>query len=218
VRLKVSSVKCHAGDQSCHSCLHKARRLALRPARPRSVLKYHWYQILFSASGGGGPGSGEYVLYGVAADEDRCSYAIRMKRCGDACSATAPVITGYGKTGKLQGVGEIDEVLADCGLFGLARGGRVAEAGGSEAAQVWHEDSVAGFRQRRHDFVIGVDVVGKAVQEDDREALGIATLFAGDVQDWRLHRFRRGAGIRRYCCYECGLEETSSAVQHTATL
>ena len=46
---------------------------------------------------------------------------------------------------------------------------RVAKPRRSVAAQVGHQHSVAGLRQRRRDVVPRVNVVGKTVQQDDRE-------------------------------------------------
>src|SRR5213594_2469363 len=56
VRSNVASSNFQLGDHSCHSSWHISRRLRSSPARPRSVLKYHWYQYLRSCAGGAGRG------------------------------------------------------------------------------------------------------------------------------------------------------------------
>jgi len=56
VRVNISSVKRQVGDQVCQSSRQSGRRLAASPARPRSVLKYHWYQSACSAAGAAGRG------------------------------------------------------------------------------------------------------------------------------------------------------------------
>src|SRR2546427_311565 len=44
VRSNSASSNFHVGDHSRQSSLQSSRRFFSRPARPRSVLKYHWYQ------------------------------------------------------------------------------------------------------------------------------------------------------------------------------
>ena len=87
-----------------------------------------------------------------------------------AGGASAPVVAGDGETVELERVGEIDQVLADGGLLGHARRGGVAEARRAVAAQIGNEHAESGLGQRRRDVVIRVDIVGKAVQQDDGEA------------------------------------------------
>jgi hypothetical protein len=48
VRSKVASSNDQFGDQSCHNNRQMSRRFCSSPARPRSVLKYHWYQARYS--------------------------------------------------------------------------------------------------------------------------------------------------------------------------
>jgi hypothetical protein len=44
VRSNVASSKRQPGDQSRQSSRQISRRFCSSPTRPRSVLKYHWYQ------------------------------------------------------------------------------------------------------------------------------------------------------------------------------
>src|SRR5262249_20824758 len=67
-------------------------------------------------------------------------------------------------------------VREDCLLSRARRVGR-EKACRSIAAHVRNDDAAA----RQNDFVESADVVGKAVQEDDRRAC--APLFVGDVED-----------------------------------
>ena len=93
-----------------------------------------------------------------------------MQRGRDARGAAAPVVAGDGKSIELQRVGKVDEVLADCRLLGHPRSVRVTKARLPVSAQVGHQHAMSGFRQRRRDLVVRVDVIRKPVKEDDREA------------------------------------------------
>ena len=62
-----------------------------------------------------------------------------MERRRDARRAAAPVVAAHGEARQPQRVGEVDDVLADRGLLGHARRGRIEEAGRPVAAQVDRE-------------------------------------------------------------------------------
>ena len=66
-----------------------------------------------------------------------------------------------------------DHVGADRGLLARTQGRRVAKTRRAEAAQIGNDDAAALRGQLRGDIDIGVNVVGKAVQQDrDRPSAG----------------------------------------------
>src|SRR5947208_2378407 len=67
VRSKVASSNFHVGDQSCQRLRQISRRFFSRPARPRSVLKYHWYQYARSCAAGA-DGDGALAAVGLVGD------------------------------------------------------------------------------------------------------------------------------------------------------
>src|SRR5687767_14790985 len=52
----VASENVHVGDHCCQRSLQRSRRFCVSPSRPRSVLKYHWYQKAASTRGANGRG------------------------------------------------------------------------------------------------------------------------------------------------------------------
>ena len=62
MRSKVASSNRQLGDHSFHRSRQISRRLRSRPIRPRSVLKYHWYQYARSATADAG-GAGVTVFW-----------------------------------------------------------------------------------------------------------------------------------------------------------
>ena len=147
-----------------------AWRFASRPARPRSVLKYHWYQRRASARADATGADGrDGVLHRVAADGDLGAHPLRVQDGRDARGPVAPVEPGQRRPLNPQRIGEVDDVLGDRRLLRHARHIGIQEPGRAVAAQVRHEHAVAGVSQGRDDAVPRADVVRKAVQEDDRE-------------------------------------------------
>ena len=83
---------------------------------------------------------------------------------------------------------KVEEVLADGRLLRHPRRFGVEEARGPVAAKVRNENAVAGGGEGRDDAVPRPRVVGEAVEEDDGEAVGCATLLVGDLQRWACER------------------------------
>ncbi len=104
-------------------------------------------------------------------------------------------------------------ILADRGLFCHAWRGGVAESSGPVAAQIWDQHAVAGLGERRRDLVVGVSVVGKTVQQDDRETLRVAAFFVCNIESWCLNRSSGGLGLchGRDAC-RCGCLKERSTV------
>ena len=112
----------------------------------------------------------------------RTRLGMQCRRNG--CGAPAPIVTGQRHLLQAESVGEIDQILAYRGLLGHAGSRRIAESCGTVTAQIRHQHTVSGFRERRRYVIKCVDVVGKTVQQEDRKALRIAALFVGNVENW----------------------------------
>ena len=82
---------------------------------------------------------------------------------------------------------------ASADWLAVAEGVAREEARRAVAAQIRHDHPVAGRRQQRCDVDEAVDVVGPAVQEDDRRAVGRTGFGVADVQERR----RRSASAKR---------------------
>jgi hypothetical protein len=135
-----------------------------------------------------------------------------MQCGGDAGGASAPIETGGSDAGELEGIGEIDQVLADGGLFGHAGSAR-AQACGTITAQVRHKHAETGFHERWDHLIVSPHIIREAVEQDDRKALRIAAFFVSDGESRRgngLNRILR-AGLRGQ--QDCRLKELS-ARQH----
>ena len=116
------------------------------------------------------------ILDQIAVDRDQADAALRPQRRADAGGASAPVIAG--EHGALDGkrIHQRDQVGADRGLLARTRRRRIAETGRTVAAQIGHDDAAALGGEQRGDVDIGVDVVGKAVQQHhDRAVRGPAS-------------------------------------------
>ena len=119
----------------------------------------------------------------VAAQKRSGAHAFRVQRGHDGRRAAAPVVSGQRDARQFEGIGEIQHILADGGLFSHAWGGRVAEARLSITAEVRNQHAIASLRQRRRHMVPGVRVVRKSVQEHHRKTARIALLFVRNVED-----------------------------------
>src|SRR5438093_12164350 len=78
----------------------------------------------------------EDVLNGIPANKDGGTHAVRLEYCRYGGSAAAPVESGDGKASQAKRIGEIDDILTDCRLFGHAGMGRIQEAGRSISTQI----------------------------------------------------------------------------------
>ena len=129
-----------------------------------------------------------------------------MQSGDDARGAIAPVEAGHREPLCPKCVGEIDDVLRERRLLGHARRRRIAEMRRTVAAKVRDEHTVTGRGERRNAAVEGAHVIGEAVEQNDRAAVGRAVLLVADVQRRRLHgaHARAGGGLRQRACHCAG--------------
>ena len=143
------------------------------------------------------------VLHGIAPDGYLRAHPLRVQYGRDARGAVAPVEAGQRHLLQAEGIREVGHVLGDSRLLRHPRGLGIAEARRTVAAQVGHEHPVPGVGQRRRYPVPGPNVVGKAVQQDDRKPGRVAALLVADLQhvglDGAQHR-RGGARLCRCAC------------------
>jgi hypothetical protein len=145
--------------------------------------------------GRGGARRRHGVLNRIAADEDRRAHAIGMERRRHARRPPSPIETGHGEARERERVGEVDHVLADRRLLRGAWRGGIQESRRAVAAQVDGERAIASSGERGRHPIVGMRIVGKAVEQDDRKAGRISALVVPDLQNVRAHRLgprRRG--------------------------
>ena len=81
-----------------------------------------------------------------------------------------------------KSVEEIDQVSAKGGLLPAAHRISGQKARGTKAAPIGRDHARARFRQLWSHLIIGMDVIRKAMRQDDRPARGRALLEKGDFQ------------------------------------
>ena len=159
-------------------------------------------EIVLVPERGGGLGRQRRLVARGAADQiaadgnDRLA-AFRPEHRHDVRRARAPVKAGDGGFLNLERIHERDDVEADGRLLGVAHGCAGKKGRRAIAAQIGHDHPVALRRQQRGDIDEAVDVVGPAMQQDDRRTVGRPGLGVADVQQAGvdlLQRRERGAG------------------------
>jgi hypothetical protein len=153
------------------------------------------------------------------------------ERRNDAAGARAPVVADDDGTVDLEGAEQRDLVECHCRLLRGAGVGTVEKARGAMAAQVRHDHPAATGREQRRDFGIAVDVVGVAVHQQHRNAVGRAGFVVADIEfasldladGLELARPCSGRGIGRVgsAAHECqldGREAGGGAAQQEAAL
>ncbi len=89
-----------------------------------------------------------------------------------------------------QRVHELQQVVSEGCLLAGTGSVRSAEAGRTVAAQIGHQHATSVRRQGRSDLVIAARIVGEAVQQDNRRAIGRAVLLVGDGESVGFDEFR----------------------------
>ena len=121
----------------------------------------------------------------VAAHRDQGRAALGPERGHDRGGPRSPVEPGDGRPCDPEGVQQRQGVDGEHRLLAVARGPVGQEPRAAVAAQVGHDHPAPLRDEQRCDLVVGVDVVGPAVQEQD----GGAVLRAGvDVADVEVAR------------------------------
>lgn len=127
------------------------------------------------------------VLDLVAVDRDQARAALGPQRRGHAGRGSAPVVSREHRARDGQRIEQVPHVGADRGLLARSRRARVGELGRAEAAQVGHDDAAALGRELRRHLDVGLHVVGKAVQQQHRRAIGRTAFVEGDLEHAGLH-------------------------------
>ncbi len=109
--------------------------------------------------------------------------AIRPQGRNHAGRATAPIVAAQHRALDVERVQERDQVRAEGPLLARTRRVRIQKTSRPEAAQIRDDHPRSGFGEFRGDFGIGVDIVGEAVAQHARPAVGGAVLLVGDPKD-----------------------------------
>ena len=120
--------------------------------------------------------------------------ALRPERGDDVGGARAPVAAAEDRLLDLERIHQRDDVDGERRLLAVARRRSRKEARRAIAAQIRDDHPVAGRGQQRRDVDIAVDVVGPAVQQDDRRAVGRTVLGIADIQNAGIDLLQRLQG------------------------
>src|SRR6476620_4180792 len=119
------------------------------------------------------------VLDVVAGDRHESSDPLGPQSRDDASGPSTPIVAGEDRTFQIEGVDQVQEIMTERRLLTRARRSGVAKPGWPIAAQIGPDDPIAGSSQRRCKAVIGMNVVGKAVQKHNRTSVRRAAFLVG---------------------------------------
>jgi hypothetical protein len=99
----------------------------------------------------------------------------------DAGRSPTPIKAAHRKSRQLQRIGKVDHILADRRLFGRARLRAIEKARRRVAAKIDGQRTVSSLRQKRRHAIVGVRIIRKAVEKDDRKAGSVTGLVVRDL-------------------------------------
>ena len=134
----------------------------------------------------------------VAAHGDERLAALRPERRDDVGRPRAPVKPGEDRLLDLERIHQGDDVERERRLLAVADRVAGKKARRAIAAQIRDDHPVARRRQQRRDVDVAVDVVGPAVQQDDRRTIGGAGFGVADIQDAGVDLLQRAEGRVRH--------------------
>jgi hypothetical protein len=102
-----------------------------------------------------------------------------------------PIETTEDRTFQTESAGKLDDVATASGLLAVPHEGIGNEAGWTEPASIWGDDPRSCPGQDRSHLIEGVHVVGEAVRQDYRPAIGWTVFDIGDPQDIGLDASHR---------------------------
>src|SRR6476469_6258685 len=108
----------------------------------------------------------------ITAHRDHCPAAFRPKCCDDVGCPRTPDETTDRDLLDLERIHKRDDINRGCRRLAVAEGVICKKPSRAVAPQVWHHHPIARGGQHRGDIDIAVNVVGPAVQKDDRRTLG----------------------------------------------
>ena len=127
------------------------------------------------------------VGFGVAdqitAHGDHGLAAFRPERRDDVRRPRSPIVTGDDRLLDLERIHQGDDIDGDDRLLAIAERFTRKKARRAIAAQIRDDHPVARRRQQRRDIDIAVNVVGPAVQKNDRRTIGGTSLSVSNIQD-----------------------------------
>ena len=127
----------------------------------------------------------------IAAHGDHGLAALRPERRDDVGGPRAPIAAGDDRLLDLERIHQGDDIDGDRRRLAVAERFARKKARRAVAAQIRDDHPVARRRQQRRDIDIAVDVVGPAVQKNDRRAIGGAGLGVADIQDAGIDLLQR---------------------------
>ena len=144
----------------------------------------------------------------VARHRDQGLDSLRPQGRDDVTRPRSPVIAGQDRLLDPEGIHQSQDVQGERHLIDVPgrRGGQEGRC--AMAAEIRDDHPVALRRQQRRDVGIAVNVVGEAMHENDRAAVGGPRLDVSDIEDTGIdlpHWAERRAGIPGHCCSPAGL-------------
>ena len=127
----------------------------------------------------------------IAAHGDQRLAALRPERRDDVGRPRSPVKTGEDRLLDLERIHQGDDIDRDRRLLAVPERVARKKARRAIAAQIGDDHPVARRRQQRGDIDIAVNVVGPAMQKNDRGTIGRAGLGVSDIQDAGIDLLQR---------------------------
>jgi hypothetical protein len=125
----------------------------------------------------------------ITAHGDQGFAALRPERRYDIGRTRSPIKTGQDRLLDPQSVHQGDYIDGENRLLAVAERFARKKARRAIAAQVWDDHPVAHLRQERRYIDVAVNVVGPAVQKDDRGTIGGPGFGVSNVQDAGIDLF-----------------------------
>jgi hypothetical protein len=119
----------------------------------------------------------------IAAHGDERLAAFRPQRRHDVGRPCSPIKTGDGRLLDFERIHQRDGIEGNDRLLAVADRGVGKKARGAIAAQIRHDHAVARRRQQRGDVDKTVNVIGPAVQKNDRGSVSGAGFGVADIEE-----------------------------------
>ena len=127
----------------------------------------------------------------IAAHGDHGLAALRPERRDDVGGPRAPIEAGEDRLLDLESIHQGDDVDGERRRLAIAERLARKKTRRAVAAQIRDDHPVARRRQQRRDIDVAVNVVGPAVQKNDRRAIGGTGFGVADIQDAGIDLLQR---------------------------
>jgi hypothetical protein len=181
-RSKVASSNAHFGDASCQISREKScrfLRVPLLAALGREIILIPPLQFGLRRQR---RLAGFLATDQIAADRDHRLAALGPQRRDDVGGAGAPVETAKGRLLDFQGIHQIDDIAGECRRLAVADRIAGEKARGAVAAQIRHDHTIARGCELRCHIDEAMNVVGPAMQQDDRTPARGTRFGVADIQ------------------------------------